>query len=159
MWGCAFASSTADQPFADDAEARIADFTELVATAIANAESRQALGRLVNEQAALRRVATLVAHGVPPVEMFSAVSDEVSGLFGSGAAVLSSSRKARQSSSLASRRASTSRSGYDGSSRTEWLRRRCIAPDAQPASIRWTGRRPAGPSRLPRVAWASFRQL
>jgi GAF domain-containing protein len=88
MWGFAFASSTADQPFADDAEARIADFTELMATAIANAESRQALGRLVNEQAALRRVATLVAHGVPPVEIFSAVSDEVSGLFGSGAAVL-----------------------------------------------------------------------
>jgi signal transduction histidine kinase len=88
MWGCAFASSTADQPFADDAEGRIADFTELVATAIANAESQQALGRLVDEQAALRRVATLVAHGVPPVEIFSAVSDGVSGLFGSGAAVL-----------------------------------------------------------------------
>jgi signal transduction histidine kinase len=88
MWGFAFASSTADQPFADDAEALIADFTELVATAIANAESRQALERLVDEQTALRRVATLVAQGVPPVEIFSAVSNEVSGLFGSGAAVL-----------------------------------------------------------------------
>ena len=38
-------------------------FTELVATAIANAESRAELARLAEEQAALRRVATLVARG------------------------------------------------------------------------------------------------
>ena len=38
--------------------------------------------RLAGEQAALRRVATLVAQGVPPVEVFRAVADEVSGLFG-----------------------------------------------------------------------------
>jgi signal transduction histidine kinase len=88
MWGVAFASSTADQPFADDAEARLADFTELVATAIANAESREALARLAEEQAALRRMATLVARGVPPVEIFSAVSDEVARLFSADAAVL-----------------------------------------------------------------------
>jgi signal transduction histidine kinase/ketosteroid isomerase-like protein len=88
MWGVAFASSTADQPFADDAEARLADFTELVATAIANAESREALARLAEEQAALRRMATLVAQGVPPVEIFSAVSDELARLFSADAAVL-----------------------------------------------------------------------
>jgi PAS domain S-box-containing protein len=43
-------------------------------------ERRQAeteLGRLVREQAALRRVATLVARGVPAVEVFSAVAEEV----------------------------------------------------------------------------------
>jgi signal transduction histidine kinase len=59
-----------------------------VATAIANAESHAALTRLAQEQAALRRVATLVAEGVPPVEIFSAVSDEVARLFGAQAAVL-----------------------------------------------------------------------
>ena len=53
---------------------------ELVATAIANTESRAALGRLAEQQAALRRVATLVAEGVPPAEVFSAVGEEVNGL-------------------------------------------------------------------------------
>ncbi len=38
----------------------------LLATAIANAESRAGLARLAEEQAALRRVATLVARGAPP---------------------------------------------------------------------------------------------
>ncbi len=88
MWGVALASSAAGQPFADDAEARLAGFTELVATAIANAESREALARLAEEQAALRRIATLVAQGVPPDVVFSAVSDEVTRLFGADAAVL-----------------------------------------------------------------------
>jgi signal transduction histidine kinase len=47
-----------------------------VATAIANAESRAGLARLAEEQAALRRVATLVARGVPPKEVFAAVTEE-----------------------------------------------------------------------------------
>src|SRR3984957_10093427 len=46
------------------------------------------LGQLAEEQAALRRMATLVAQGVPPVEIFSAVSDEVGRLFRARAAVL-----------------------------------------------------------------------
>jgi signal transduction histidine kinase len=50
-----------------------------VATAIANAESHAALTRLAEEQAALRRVATLVAQGVPPVQIFSAVPIVVEG--------------------------------------------------------------------------------
>jgi len=40
VWGVAFASSTAERPFADDAETRIAGFTELIATGIANAQAR-----------------------------------------------------------------------------------------------------------------------
>ena len=59
-----------------------------MATAIANAESRAALTRLAEEQAALRRMATLVAQGVPPIEIFSAVSDEVACLFRARAGVL-----------------------------------------------------------------------
>jgi signal transduction histidine kinase len=48
-----------------------------VATAIANAESRAGLARLAEEQAALRRVATLVARGALPEEVFAAVTEEV----------------------------------------------------------------------------------
>jgi len=65
-----------------DAETRLARFTELVATAIANRQARQSLARLADEQAALRRVATLVARGVRPEVVFSAVSEEVAGLLG-----------------------------------------------------------------------------
>jgi GAF domain-containing protein len=76
LWGVIFAGSTLAQLPADT-EARLASFTELVATAIANADSRAALARLAEEQAALRRVATLVARGTAPEEVFAAVAEEV----------------------------------------------------------------------------------
>ena len=60
-----------------DAESRLAAFTELVATAVSNTASQEELARLADEQAALRRVATLVARGVPPPEVFAAVAREV----------------------------------------------------------------------------------
>ena len=63
LWGVMAIYSTLGQPLSADTEARLANFTELVATAIANAESRAELARLAEEQAALRRVATLVARG------------------------------------------------------------------------------------------------
>ena len=88
LWGALGIGTSTEQPLPPDAEARLASFTELVATAIANAESRAALTRLAEEQAALRRVATLVARGVPPTEIFSAVSEEVTRLFRAQAAVL-----------------------------------------------------------------------
>jgi signal transduction histidine kinase len=47
------------------------------ATAVANAEARQALERVAAEQATLRRIATLVAQGVQPEELFAAVVEEV----------------------------------------------------------------------------------
>jgi signal transduction histidine kinase len=68
------------QPLPADTEARLANFTDLVATAIANAEGRIGLARLAEEQAALRRVATLVARGVPAEEVFTAVVEEVARL-------------------------------------------------------------------------------
>jgi signal transduction histidine kinase len=43
VWGVVFAGSTMEQPLPADTEARLASFTELVATAIANAESRAGL--------------------------------------------------------------------------------------------------------------------
>jgi GAF domain-containing protein len=75
-------------PLPPDTEERVGKFTELVGTAIANAESRAELTRLADEQAALRRVATLVARGASPEEVFSAVSNEVGRLLGSGQAAV-----------------------------------------------------------------------
>jgi GAF domain-containing protein len=76
LWGVMASYSRLGQQLPTDTEARLANFTELVATAIANAESRTELARLAEEQAALRRVATLVARGVPPEELFAAVTEE-----------------------------------------------------------------------------------
>jgi len=80
LWGAIFAASTLEQPLPAGTEARLASFTELVATAIANADSRAALARLAEEQAALRRVATMVARGAAPQEVFAAVVEEVAQL-------------------------------------------------------------------------------
>jgi signal transduction histidine kinase len=81
LWGVMVAwSSTELLP--PDSEARLMDFTELVATAIANTEARRQVEQLVQEQVALRRVATLVAGGVPPPEVFETVTREVGLLSG-----------------------------------------------------------------------------
>ncbi len=77
LWGAIGAGSTREPPLPLDIEARLADFTELVATAIANAESRAGLARLAEEQAALGRVAKLVAEGAPPDAVFDAVAAEM----------------------------------------------------------------------------------
>jgi signal transduction histidine kinase len=77
LWGVMIAISTLEEPIAADTEGRLANFTELLATAIANAESRGGLARLAEEQAALRRVATLVARGLAQQELFAAVTEEV----------------------------------------------------------------------------------
>jgi signal transduction histidine kinase len=77
LWGMMGAGLTLEQPLPANAEARLASFTELLATAIANAESRAGLARLAEEQAALRRVATLVARGTAPEDVFAAVTEEV----------------------------------------------------------------------------------
>jgi signal transduction histidine kinase len=88
VWGAMVVSSTEQDPLPLGTEARLADFTELLATAIENAESREALQQLADEQATLRRMATLVAQGVPPGEIFSAVSEEVGRLLGSDTAAV-----------------------------------------------------------------------
>src|SRR4051812_891003 len=77
VWGAIVLLSPRRASFPEDTGARLADFTDLVATALANAESRAALSRLADEQAALRRVATLVAREASPVELLAAVADEV----------------------------------------------------------------------------------
>jgi PAS domain S-box-containing protein len=84
VWGMAAVGSSAPEPLPHDTEMRIGDFADLVATSIANAAtradlqaSRDQLGVLADQQAALRRVATLVARGVNPSEVFCAVADEM----------------------------------------------------------------------------------
>jgi len=88
VWGVMVVSTTEPDPLPQGIEARLAEFTELLSTAIENAESREALAQLADEQATLRRMATLVAQGVPPGEIFSAVSEEVGRLVGSDIAAV-----------------------------------------------------------------------
>jgi signal transduction histidine kinase len=75
LWGAISVNSRNDFP--PDTEERLGRFTELVATAIANAESLDKRAQLADEQAALRRVATLVAQGASPEDLFEAVAEEV----------------------------------------------------------------------------------
>jgi signal transduction histidine kinase len=77
LWGVMAVASTRAEPLPAGTEARLAGFTELVSTAIANAQARVELRGYADEQAALRRVATLVARGPPPDEVFAAVAEEV----------------------------------------------------------------------------------
>ena len=88
LWGALMAATRGVEPWAENAETRIAAFTELVATAIANAESREALAELADEQAALRRVATLVAQGASPHDLVEAVAEEVGRLLPVGSATM-----------------------------------------------------------------------
>jgi GAF domain-containing protein/ketosteroid isomerase-like protein len=89
LWGLVFVTSTRDEPLPTNTEARLAGFTELIATAIANAQARVELRGFADEQAALRRVATLVARGTPPEELLTAVAQEVGQLLRADFAVLS----------------------------------------------------------------------
>ena len=77
LWGAIIASTTLDPALPPDTEPRMSHFTELMATAIANAEARAEVARLAAEQAALRRVATLVAQGASPPAVFDAATAEV----------------------------------------------------------------------------------
>ena len=81
LWGVIIAISTDQEPIPERSEARLGQFTELVATAVANAEARQALERVAAEQATLRRIATLVAQGVQPEEVFATVTEESAAAF------------------------------------------------------------------------------
>jgi signal transduction histidine kinase len=87
LWGAVSVASPGPEPPPMEVERRLAEFTDLLAIAIANAEGRAELAaseararELANEQAALRRVATLVAQGASPDELFSAVAKEVAGV-------------------------------------------------------------------------------
>jgi signal transduction histidine kinase len=77
LWGSMLASSTHEAVLPADTELRLAGLAELVAAAVANAQARLELRAFAEEQAALRRVATLVARATAPEEVFAAVTAEV----------------------------------------------------------------------------------
>jgi signal transduction histidine kinase len=88
LWGVIAASSRSDVPFPVKTEAQIADFTELVVTTIENAQGREEISELLENQAALRRVATLVARGAPAAEVLSTVAAEVGRVLGAVATAI-----------------------------------------------------------------------
>src|SRR5271166_4221696 len=59
-----------------------------LAVSLDNAQLYAGFRRIADEQAALRRVATLVARGVGPQAVFAAVAEEVSALFGADTAAI-----------------------------------------------------------------------
>jgi signal transduction histidine kinase/ketosteroid isomerase-like protein len=77
VWGALFIHSTQSAPLPDDTELRLGHFTQLVATVMANVQAHADLRLLVEEQAALRRVAERVARGAPPDEVFATVTEEL----------------------------------------------------------------------------------
>jgi PAS domain S-box-containing protein len=81
VWGVVSAGGGASVRLPPDAETRLSQFTELLATAIANTQAREELHRLADEQSALRRLATLVATGAQPAVVFDAVCQETGRLF------------------------------------------------------------------------------
>jgi signal transduction histidine kinase len=88
LWGAITVASTREQLLPADTEARLAGFTELVAVAIANAQGRVELRSFAEEQAALRRVATLVASAATPETVFAAVTAEAGRVLTADVAVL-----------------------------------------------------------------------
>jgi signal transduction histidine kinase len=80
IWGVIGVARYEAEAFPPDTETRMTQFSELVATAIANAAARAEVERLAEEQAALRRVATLVAEGASATAVFDAVAAEMEAL-------------------------------------------------------------------------------
>jgi PAS domain S-box-containing protein len=89
QWGLITASWKGEEPPPPDTEDRMVKFARLLDTAIANTEARAEVERLADEQASLRRVATLVARGSPPTAVFDAVAAEVEALLGADGVMLS----------------------------------------------------------------------
>ena len=79
IWGHVAAFGEVDDLLPVGCETRLADFTQLMASAMANAQTREELRGLAEQQgAALRRVATLVAQRAEPSTIFNAVAAEAS---------------------------------------------------------------------------------
>jgi signal transduction histidine kinase len=79
LWGAIVAGSA--EPIPELAEERLLGFAELVGQAISASRTRVKLRVLLQQQEALRRVATLVATEASPGEVFAAVAEEMVRLF------------------------------------------------------------------------------
>jgi PAS domain S-box-containing protein len=89
VWGAMVAARFDGGRCPPETETRIEQFADLVATAITNAETRAEAERLTEEQAALRRVATLVANGASATAVFDAVAAEIERLLDADQVALS----------------------------------------------------------------------
>ena len=79
LWGM-LAASSRDGPLPADIESRLTQFAGTVATAIAGAQARAELRSLADEQAALRRVAELIARGAEKSQIYRAVTSEAASI-------------------------------------------------------------------------------
>ena len=75
IWGLMGVASR-HGPLPPSTEERLVSFTELIAIAVASAQTSSELRAFGEEQAALRRVATLVATGATSEDVFMAVAEE-----------------------------------------------------------------------------------
>ena len=85
VWGVFCVAATGPDPLPVDTLDRLVGFGDLVATAVSNAEARDHVRGLLEEQAALRRVATLVAEGATTAQVGSAVLEEATRVLGAPA--------------------------------------------------------------------------
>jgi GAF domain-containing protein len=77
LWGVMAVAAGQERLLPADTETRLAGFSGLVAAAVADAQARVELRGFAEEQAALRRVATLVGGAAPPEDVFAAVTAEI----------------------------------------------------------------------------------
>jgi signal transduction histidine kinase len=87
LWGI-LAAISPDAPLPVGTEGRLTNFAEIAVTALSIAQTRGELQRLADEQAALLRVAELVAQGVRERELFQVVAKEAAGLMDNEATTL-----------------------------------------------------------------------
>jgi signal transduction histidine kinase len=87
MWGALIAIGR-HRPLPPGTEGRLIQFAQIVAAAVSSTRSRDALARMAKEQAALRRVAELVARGAALNEVFDSVATEAAQILGDAAANL-----------------------------------------------------------------------
>ncbi len=87
LWG-SMGTVTQGRRLPANTEDRLQKFADLVAAAIANSQARAVVIKLADEQAALRRVAELVARGASLAEVFDDVSSEASRLLASPTALV-----------------------------------------------------------------------
>lgn len=75
VWGAILVHSTAGESLPAETESRLAAFTNLIASVIANSRARAAFEELASEQTTLFQVAELVARGAPPDDVFAAIAE------------------------------------------------------------------------------------
>ena len=145
LWGSLVVAARDPRPMPRETEARVAEFTELLGTAIANADARAEVARLADEQAALRRVATLVAQGAAPTDVFAAAAVEVAQLLDADLVALGRYRGGHGHGRRGPRRSRRARSGRHRPrrSRARTSRARSGAPAGRRAST--TSSYAAGP--------------